>query len=120
MSVANWFQEFCSNLRMDDNVINNVSARYKQITKRINLDYWDSDSETNNSLFVGSYGRGTAIHVSDIDIIVHLPYSTYERFNNYYGNGQSAWSSPFFSVKFIEPPIPYSTHILFLFFVVLP
>jgi len=33
---------------------------------------------------------------------------------------RNSWSSPFFSVKFIEPPIPYSTHILFLFFVVLP
>jgi predicted nucleotidyltransferase len=75
---------------MSTTVVNNVSSRYKQITKRINLDYWGTDSETNNSLFVGSYGRGTAIHVSDIDMIVRLPYSTYEKFNNYSGNGQSA------------------------------
>jgi len=75
---------------MSTTVVNNVSSRYKQITKRINLDYWWTDSETNNSLIVGSYGRGTAIHVSDIDMIVRLPYSTYEKFNNYFGNGQSA------------------------------
>ena len=90
MSVSSWFNDFCSNLRMSTTVVNNVSSRYKQITKRINLDYWGTDSETNNSLFVGSYGRGTAIHVSDIDMIVRLPYSTYEKFNNYSGNGQSA------------------------------
>jgi len=90
MSVSNWFHTFCNNLTMSDSVVDNVSNRYKQITKRINLDYWDSDSETKHSLLVGSYGRGTAIKVSDIDVIVQLPYSTYEKFNKYTVNGQSA------------------------------
>lgn len=68
----------------------NIQYRYKQITKRINIDYWGSQSDTLHSLYVGSYGRGTDIKTSDIDIIVQLPYGTYERFNNYSGNGQSA------------------------------
>ncbi|REJ06038.1 SMODS domain-containing nucleotidyltransferase, partial [Halobacillus trueperi] len=62
----------------------------KQITKRINIDYWGSTSELNNSLYVGSYGRGTEIFTSDIDLIVRLPFKTYEKFNNYSSNGQSA------------------------------
>jgi hypothetical protein len=41
-------------------------------------------------LYVGSYGRGTEIWTSDIDMIVQLPYATYEKFNKYSGNGQSA------------------------------
>lgn len=90
MSISDWFKTFCSNLRMSDTVVSNVNSRYKQITKRVNIDYWSSTSETNHSLYVGSYGRGTAIHVSDIDIIVQLPYSTYEKFNKHTGNGQSA------------------------------
>jgi predicted nucleotidyltransferase len=90
MSVSDYFLSFCSNLRMSNDTISKIQYRYKQITKRINLDYWNSTSETSHSLYVGSYGRGTEIWTSDIDMIVQLPYTTYVKFNNYNGNGQSA------------------------------
>ncbi|AIQ40520.1 nucleotidyltransferase [Paenibacillus sp. FSL R5-0912] len=90
MSVSENFSQFCSNLRMSDSTVSTIQQRYKQITKRINLDYRDSSSETSYSLYVGSYGRGTEIWTSDIDVIVQLPYATYQKFNNYSGNGQSA------------------------------
>ncbi|MEQ3340719.1 SMODS domain-containing nucleotidyltransferase [Clostridium butyricum] len=90
MSVSENFKTFCNNLRMDNDTITKIQNRYHQITKRINLDYWNSNSEINNSLYAGSYGRGTEIFTSDIDIIVRLPYETYEKFNNYTSNGQSA------------------------------
>lgn len=38
---------------------------------------------------MGSYGRGTAIDTSDIDILVELPRNEYERFDAHKGNGQS-------------------------------
>jgi predicted nucleotidyltransferase len=75
---------------MADDVVSNIQYRYHQITKRINTDYWDSTSETANSLYIGSYGRGTDIWTSDIDVLIRLPASTYEKFDNYQGNGQSA------------------------------
>lgn len=90
MSVSDYFSKFCSNLRMNSDTVSKIQYRYHQITKRINLDYWNSSSETLHSLYVGSYGRGTEISTSDIDIIVQLPYSTYEKFNAYKSNGQSA------------------------------
>lgn|SRR5690625_931938 len=90
MSVSNNFSTFCSNLRMSNDTVTKIQNRYKKITKRINGDYWNSISETSNSLYVGSYGRGTEIWTSDIDMIVRLPYKTYEKFNNYRSNGQSA------------------------------
>ncbi len=90
MGVSEWFKGFCSNIRISDTDVGKIQYRYKQITKRINLDYWNSDSETSHSLYVGSYGRGTDIHTSDIDIIVQLPYETYKKFDSYSGNGQSA------------------------------
>ncbi|MGI2855267.1 SMODS domain-containing nucleotidyltransferase [Shewanella algae] len=90
MSIADKFSTFCSALRMTDSVVNSVSYRAKQITQRINHDFRDLDSDTRYSLFVGSYGRGTDIHVSDIDMIVELPYSVYEQYNKHAGNGQSA------------------------------
>lgn len=90
MSVSDDFSGFCSNLRMSSDTVDNIQKRYHQITKRINTDYWSTTSDTDHSLYVGSYGRGTEIWTSDIDIIVRLPYETYKRFNEYDSNGQSA------------------------------
>ena len=90
ISVYDDFQQFCKNLRMKDSVVSNIRNRYKEITKRINKDFWEIDSEIQHSFYVGSYGRGTAIYTSDIDIVVELPWSEYTKYNNYSGNGQSA------------------------------
>lgn len=75
---------------MTTDTVNSISYRYKRITNQLNKDFWASDSDTLHSLYVGSYGRGTEIHVSDIDMIFQLPYSTYETYNNYSGNKQSS------------------------------
>jgi hypothetical protein len=90
MSVSIWFENFCNNLLMTDDTVSTISYRYKRITKQLNKDFWTSESDTLHSLYVGSYGRGTEIHVSDIDMIFQLPYSTYETYNNYSGNKQSS------------------------------
>ncbi|WP_076536596.1 nucleotidyltransferase domain-containing protein [Shewanella sp. UCD-KL21] len=90
MGVYDKFSNFCSNLRMSEQVVSTISYRTKQITKRVNSDFRDLNSEVQYSLFVGSYGRGTEIHTSDIDLIVQLPYSEYQKYNAYSSNGQSA------------------------------
>lgn len=90
MSVSEYFSTFCNNLRMSSATVSTIQYRYRQITKRINLDYRNNESETMYSLYVGSYGRGTEIWTSDIDMIVQLPYETYAKFDKYSGNGQSA------------------------------
>lgn len=84
------FKIFERNLRTSQEDINKINERVKVITKIINQAYWEQDSETNHSLLVGSYGRGTAIHLSDIDLLVELPVNQKERFEKYSGNGQSA------------------------------
>lgn len=90
MGVANWFETFCSNIRISAADIATITYRYKQITRRLNTDYWNSASETNHSLYVGSYGRDTEIFTSDIDMLFQLPYEIYKKFNSYTSNGQSA------------------------------
>ena len=90
ISVSSDFKSFCSNLRMSEYTVANIQKRYHAITQRINLDFWNSSSEVTHSLYVGSYGRGTCIYTSDIDIIVELPWAEYTRYDNYSGNGQSA------------------------------
>ncbi len=66
-----------------------ITKRYKRITKAINSEFWNIESEILHSRYVGSYGRGTAIDTSDIDILIELPRSEYERFDAQKGNGQS-------------------------------
>lgn len=66
-----------------------VSQRYRRITRAVNSEFWGSTSETAHSLYVGSYGRGTAIDTSDIDILVELPREEYNKYDALRGNGQS-------------------------------
>lgn len=58
-----------------------VSQRYRRITRAVNSEFWGSTSETAHSLYVGSYGRGTAIDTSDIDILVELPRDEYNKYD---------------------------------------
>lgn len=66
-----------------------VSRRYHVVTQAVNRAFWNSQSDTDHSLYVGSYGRNTAIETSDIDILVCLPEHEYKRYDAVYGNGQS-------------------------------
>ncbi len=89
MGLANWFRTFCKDIQVQD--VGTISSRYRTITHRLNSDFWDSESYTLHSLYVGSYGRGTAIQgFSDLDMIFRLPYQLYEQYNNHTWNGQSA------------------------------
>lgn len=66
-----------------------IALRYHTVTKAINMEFWNSSSDVLHSIYVGSYGRNTAISTSDIDILVELPSEQFDRFNNLSGNGQS-------------------------------
>lgn len=90
MALASWFEQFCKNILISEQDLRIISSRYKAITKRINMDYYSSDSDTRHSLYIGSFGRDTEIFASDIDMLVELPAATYNRYNAYLFNGQSA------------------------------
>lgn len=77
-----------------DNIISletrqSIAKRYHKVTRAINQEFWNSTSETAHSLYVGSYGRNTAIDTSDIDILVEIPEDEYNRYSYVKGNGQS-------------------------------
>ena len=89
MALADWFSTFCSNLQIRDG--GTIATRSGNITRRLNTDFWSTTSDTSHSLYVGSYGRNTAISgFSDVDLIFQLPYSVYKQYNEHSGNGQSA------------------------------
>ena len=89
MSVSDWFTTFCNAIQVKSETT--ISTRYKNITQRLNTDFWNTTSDTAHSLYVGSYGRNTATEgFSDLDMIMQLPYATYTQYNAHAGNGQSA------------------------------
>ncbi len=89
MNVGDEFKTFCDELMVGRRI--NISNRYKAITRRLNTDFWNTTSEESHSLYVGSYGRGTAIDGdSDVDMIFQLAYSDYLKYDGYSSNGQSA------------------------------
>ncbi len=91
MGVAEDFQNFRSAYLIPLETGASISYRYKRITRRLNRDFWGGDSDTANSLYVGSYGRDTdARGLSDLDIAFRLPSALYARYDGYTGNGQSA------------------------------
>lgn len=88
MGLADWFSTFCTNIQIQNAAT--ISTRYQAITRRLNSDFWTTNSPTAHSLYVGSYGRNTAINnISDLDMIFELPYSEYVKYNSYLINGQS-------------------------------
>jgi tRNA nucleotidyltransferase (CCA-adding enzyme) len=68
MGLADWFSTFWTNLQVQDG--GTISTRCKAITRRLNTDFWTTTSDTAHSLYVGSYGRNTAIRgFSDLDML---------------------------------------------------
>jgi hypothetical protein len=89
MSAADWFKRFSENIQIKNT--DSISHRYQAITQRLNADFWNTNSKTAHSFYVGSYGRNTAIHsLSDLDMIFELPKIVYDKYNQYTSNGQSA------------------------------
>lgn len=66
-----------------------ISTRFNLINKAISREFWLPDSDFRHSMYVGSYGRNTAISSSDIDILVELPIDLLPQYENLSGNVQS-------------------------------
>ena len=82
------FRTFCENLRMPSSSVALVRTRYERIRDCLNKEFWDGYGY--HTLYVGSYGRGTAIHLSDIDMIFEIPFNVFSQYDSYCWNGQSA------------------------------
>lgn len=91
MGVGEWFSDFCGAVRIDANKRASFAYRTGRITRVLNADFRGIESDTSNRFYVGSMGRNTAIpSVSDVDLLYILPYSTYQQYDAYSGNKQSA------------------------------
>lgn len=81
MTISQAFDTLLTNIKVDN--YEQISNRYKEITKKLNKTFRSTDSETDNSLQVGSYGRYTGIKgISDLDMLYIMPNSSWEKYKD--------------------------------------
>lgn len=81
MTTSASFSTFLDNIKVDN--FQKIGDRYKEITKKLNKTFRDTDSETANSLQVGSYGRYTGIKgISDLDMLYIMPKGKWDIYKN--------------------------------------
>ncbi|MCH5241948.1 MAG: hypothetical protein J1F67_05945 [Muribaculaceae bacterium] len=81
MTTTQKFNTFLTNIKVDND--ETLSNRYGEITKKLNQRFRGSDSEVNNRLQVGSYGRYTGIKgISDLDMLYIMPDSLWDKYKN--------------------------------------
>lgn len=79
------FEQTLENLKVSN--YEEISSRRKEITKALNREFRDSDSQTDNALMVGSCGRHTAIDgISDLDMVYVMPRALYDDYHKQGGS----------------------------------
>lgn len=82
MNTSLTFQDFLINIKIGEDKASNISSRYARITKAMNQYFRNTESETANSLQVGSYGRYSGIKsISDLDMLYFIPTSKWDNYN---------------------------------------
>jgi len=85
------FRQFHNNLTLTPDQIADGTTKHRGVRQCLNHHYYDSGSETANSLLVGSWGKETRVRPPrDVDVLFVLPSTVYQRFQSYIGNRQSA------------------------------
>lgn len=81
MTTSEMFTSFILNLAIQNS--EEISRRYGEITRALNMKYRGTESRVANTLQVGSYGRYTAINgISDLDMLYKIPSSEWDRFKD--------------------------------------
>jgi hypothetical protein len=85
------FEQFQRELALTSLQVDDGKTKCAGVVDCLNRHYHSVTSETDNSFFIGSWGKQTAIRPPrDVDIYFLLPSAVYHRFQNYVGNRQSA------------------------------
>jgi len=90
MTVSQRFDKFLENIRITEEQAADGTVKHGGVRKCLNKHYYDSSSESANSMLVGSWGKHTRVRPPrDIDVLFKLPSSVYQRYETKTGNKQS-------------------------------
>ena len=90
MAVASRLKAFFDAIRLTEAQVDAGRARRHAVVGALNAHYYDITSSTQNSMFVGSWGKETRLRPPrDVDVLFRLPDDAYWRFQGRLGNIQS-------------------------------
>ncbi|UFX42027.1 hypothetical protein HAP47_0022420 [Bradyrhizobium sp. 41S5] len=90
MSVHDRFDQFLTNISLTDAQKLDGATKRGSVCKVLNGKYYNSTSDTANSIYVGSWGKGTRTRPPrDVDVLFKLSNEVYQRFEQRTGNKQS-------------------------------
>lgn len=90
MRVAGRFDNFVGELRISPAQAIDGQTKHRGVRKALNAAYWGVDSETANSMLIGSWGKSTQIRPPrDVDVLFQLPDEVYYQFEERAWNRQS-------------------------------
>lgn len=78
--IKNLFEPFCNNIEIKQSTVRKISDVKKTITNCI-CEYYKNPITTKNSLYIGSYGRNTAVYTEHIRLLCVLPSNLYLKIN---------------------------------------
>lgn len=83
------FSGFNNAIKVPQSVLDSVEYRAGRIKSTLDAFYWGFTT-SHKLIFIGSIGRKTDIHTSDVDVAYLLPDAKYTQYNSYANNGQQA------------------------------
>jgi len=90
MNVSERFLALLENIALTDPQQADGIAKHHGVRRCLNSHYWNQNSDSNNSMLVGSWGKSTEIRPPrDVDVLFELPRDVYDRYQNRPGNKQS-------------------------------
>ena len=91
IAVTRRFEQLHQNIWLTQPQVDDGVTKRAGVVSCLNRAYYGTSSETDNSFFVGSWGKNTMTRPPrDVDICFVLPYAVYQRFETNVGNRQSA------------------------------
>jgi hypothetical protein len=91
IAVRQRFTQFHQNLLLTPAQRTDGMTKRAGVVSCLNSAYYSSNSQTDNSFFVGSWGKDTGVRPPrDVDVYFLLPPAVYNRFQGYIWNRQSA------------------------------
>ena len=88
--VAPRFSSFLENIKLTTAQASDGETKHKNVRGCLNQYYYNSTSDTANSLLIGSWGKSTQVRPPrDVDVLFQLPVEVYNRYQGRSGNKQS-------------------------------
>ena len=88
------FKKFNEEIRLTSNQSDNAKTKYTGVCKVLHKEYYENNYDGKSKFLFGSYKTKTNIRpiseMQDVDVLFKITQETFDKFNNYDSNGQSA------------------------------